>query len=111
MAFEFESLRKHRDFLRLFRSGVCISNKDIAVYFRRSKNRVTRAGFSVSKKVGNSVRRHRLKRLMKEVYRLECEFLQGYETAFVARQGNMIDSYSEMSASVSGLFAKFGGRF
>ncbi len=107
MAFEFESLRKHGDFLRLFRSGNCVSDKNTAIYFRKSKNNVARAGFSISKKVGNSVRRHRLKPLMKEVYRLECDFLAGYDVAFVAKIGNKIDSYDEMKASVLKLFSGF----
>lgn len=76
------------------------------IYFRKSKDKATKAGFSVSKKVGNSVRRHRLKRLMKEVYRLECDVFAGYEVAFVARVGNNIDKYSDMRASVFSVIEK-----
>ncbi len=44
---------------------------------------------------------------MKEVYRLECDFLAGYDVAFVAKIGNKIDSYDEMKASVLKLFSGF----
>ncbi len=106
MTFEFESLKDNKDFLRLYRGGKYVSSNQLVLYYRKSKNGKTRAGFSISKKVGNSVRRHRLKRLMKEVYRLECAKLMGYDVAFVARVGNDIDNYDEMKTTMLTLLSK-----
>lgn len=47
-----------------------------------------------------------MKRLMKEVYRLECDCLEGYNVAFVAKIGNRIDSYEEMKKSILYLIDK-----
>ena len=48
----------------------------------------SRLGVSVSKKVGNSVVRHRVKRLIKECYRLrENMFINGIDIIFLARKG------------------------
>lgn len=106
MPFDFESLRKNSDFLRLYRGGKRVQNRDLTLYYRKNRDGSTRVGFSISKKVGNSVRRHRLKRLMREVYRLECDGLEGYNSAFVAKIGTEIDSYEEMKKAVSSLIKK-----
>jgi len=52
------------------------------------KNGLThnRMAFVASKKVGNSVKRHRAVRLMRESYRqLESQFSIGYDLLFIAR--------------------------
>lgn len=107
MTFEFESLKDNKEFLRLYRGGKHVSSNNVVLYYKKSKDKKTRVGFSISKKVGNSVRRHRLKRLMKEVYRLECgSKLKGYNVAFVAKVGNTIDSYDEMKKTIQTLLSK-----
>ena len=60
-----------------------------------------RLGISVSKKVGNSVVRHRVKRLIKESYRLNEErFLPGYDLVYIARVSSKDKSYREIEKSL-----------
>ena len=61
----------------------------------------SRLGISVSKKVGNSVVRHRVKRLVKECYRLrENMFINGIDIVFLARKGADSLDFSETEREV-----------
>lgn len=57
------------------------------MYVRENGTDQNRIGVVVSKKVGNSVVRHRIKRLVKENYRLtELSYKKGYDLVIVARR-------------------------
>ena len=61
-------------------------------------------GVSVSKKVGNSVVRHRIKRLVKEIYRLEeDEWMKGMDIVFIARNHSAECSFAELKKTVHDL--------
>ena len=82
-----ESLKKTKEFQEVYRRGASAAERPFVMYVRKSGKDGNRLGISVSKKVGNSVVRHRIKRLVKESYRLqETSFLQGYDIVVVARQ-------------------------
>ena len=60
-----------------------------------------RLGISVSKKVGNSVVRHRLKRLVKESYRLnESVFREGLDIVVVVRTTAKDRTYKEIESAL-----------
>ena len=60
-----------------------------------------RLGISVSKKVGNSVVRHRLKRLVKESYRLhESVFEEGLDIVVVVRTTARDRTYKEIESAL-----------
>ena len=61
-----------------------------------------RLGLSVSKKVGNSVVRHRVTRLLRESYRLQEEhFRRGYDIIIIARASAKDKSYQEIEVQWS----------
>ena len=76
-----ESLKKTRDFSVVYQRGRSVANRTLVLYVLRRKGADTnRVGISVSKKVGNSVVRHHLTRLVRESYRLhELEFDRGLD--------------------------------
>ena len=78
-----ESLKKNRDFKTVYSNGKSRANK----YLVMSNDRAdTRIGISVSKKVGNSVVRHHLTRLIREIYRLnDHHFKKGLDIIFIVR--------------------------
>ena len=70
-----ESLKKNQDFQKVYRNGTSKGNRYLVMYVLKNQYMKNRLGISVSKKVGNSVVRHRLTRLIRESYRLnEAEF-------------------------------------
>ena len=84
-----DSLKNNRDFVNVYTSGRSYANKYLVIYTLKNKTDRNRHGISVSKKVGNSVVRHRLKRLIKESYRLhEKMFNSGLDIVVIARKGS-----------------------
>ena len=67
-----DSLKKNNEFQRVYRKGTSQANRYLVMYVLENHDRhmENRLGISVSKKVGNSVVRHRVTRLIRESYRL-----------------------------------------
>lgn len=81
-----ESLKKNRDFQVVYQQGTSYANRYLVMYVKENHLEKNRIGISVSKKVGNSVVRHRLTRLIRESYRLnEQKFRSGLDIVVVAR--------------------------
>lgn len=82
-----ESLKKSPQFQSVYKGGRSYANKYMIMYVKENGTAGNRIGISVSKRVGNSVVRHRVKRLLKESYRLqEAMFNSGLDIVIVARQ-------------------------
>ena len=71
-----ESLKKNKDFQTVYKKGNSCANKYLVMYVLENQSEGNRLGISVSKKVGNSIVRHRLTRLIRESYRLQEEHVQ-----------------------------------
>lgn len=100
-----ESLKKNKEFKIVYNSSCSCANKQFVAYFLKTQNEKNRIGISVSKKVGNSVIRHRLKRLVKEAYRLnQSKIKTGYDIVIVVRADAKGKDYWEIEASLRHLF-------
>ncbi len=83
-----DSLKKNQDFQKVYRKGTSQANRYLVMYVLKNGHMENRLGISVSKKVGNSVVRHRITRLIRESYRLnETLFEKGLDIVVVARTG------------------------
>lgn len=81
-------LRKNHEFKRVYRMGRKISGKYSVLYYNKNGMEDNRFGFSVSKKVGKSVCRHRIKRLYFEsLRRMKNNLKKGHDFVLVARRG------------------------
>ena len=65
-----DSLKKNKDFQNVYKKGKSYANRYFVMYVLKNETETNRLGISVSKKVGNSVIRHHLTRLVRESYRL-----------------------------------------
>ena len=92
-----ESLKKNRDFQLVYREGTSYANRHLVMYVRENRLGRNRIGISVSKKVGNSVVRHHLTRLIREGYRLQEELFHiGYDMVVIARVNSKDCAYHEI---------------
>lgn len=96
-----ESLKKNEQFRFVYKYGKSYANKYFVMYVKENGLEKNRVGISVSKKVGNSVVRHRVKRLLKESYRLhESVFNSGLDIVIVARASAAGISYEETESAL-----------
>ena len=96
-----ESLKKNIDFQNVYRNGKSYANRFLVVYILENHTEKNRLGISVSKKVGNSVIRHHLTRLIRESYRLhEDVFNSGLDIVVIARATARNASYHEVESAL-----------
>ena len=96
-----ESLKKNRDFQVVYKSGRSYANKYLVMYIMENHQNKNRLGISVSKKVGNSVVRHHITRLVRESYRLHEEiFNSGLDIVVIARNNAASVSYHEVESAM-----------
>ncbi|MGF7146207.1 ribonuclease P protein component [Anaerotaenia torta] len=96
-----DSIKSNGDFREIYSTGKSYANKYLIMYVKSNDTDYNRIGISVSKKVGNSVVRHRITRLIRESYRLsEDSFLRGLDIVVVAREGARDRSYSEIESAL-----------
>ena len=96
-----ESLKKNHQFRSVYKSGKSYANKYMVMYVKENGTAGNRIGISVSKKVGNSVVRHRIKRLLRESYRLrEAMFNSGLDIVVVTRKPAASVGYSQIEEAL-----------
>lgn len=96
-----ESLKKTYQFSQVYNKGVSRANKYLIMYVLGNNTDMNRLGISVSKKVGNSVVRHHLSRLIRESYRLhEDVFNSGLDMIVVVRKGAGNISYHQVEEAL-----------
>ena len=97
----YESLKKNKNFKMVYSLGKSKANKYLIMYVLENNLSMNRLGIQVSKKVGNSVVRHRLTRLIRESYRLNKEmFNSGLDIVIIARVSAKDKNYKEIESAL-----------
>ena len=103
------ALNKNYEFKRLYNKGKNAASKYVVVYCLKTNRAENRLGITVSTKLGGAARRNRIRRRLKEIYRInEHTLYKGYNIVLVARQRSRDAEWSELESSVLSLFSKLG---
>lgn len=96
-----ESLRKNSHFQNVYKNGKSYANRFFVMYVLDNNLEKNRLGISVSKKVGNSVVRHHITRLVREAYRLQEEkFCCGLDLVVIARVSAKSVTYGQTERAI-----------
>ena len=97
----YDSLKKNSDFQNVYANGKSMANKYLVMYVLSNDLSINRLGISVSKKVGNSVVRHHLTRLIREAYRLNSNmFNSSLDIVVIARNTAKNKTYKEVESAL-----------
>ncbi len=97
----FEKLGKNPEFQKVYKTGRSKANKYLVMYVKTGESGPNRYGFSVSKKVGNSVVRHRITRLLRESVRKNDALLkEGNRIILIAREEIKDKDFKEVDGAV-----------
>ena len=90
-------LRQKGDFQRVYRLGKSYANHYLVIYVFRSNGNEDKVGFAAGKKLGNAVTRNRVKRLMRECFRLNQDMIKpGFTLLLVGRKGAASEKYEKI---------------
>ena len=103
------TLKKNSDFRRLYSKGQSAVNSYVVAYCRRTREKGNRLGYTVSTKLGHAVVRNRVRRRLREIYRLNAhKFRSGYDIVVVARSRCVGADYKKLEAGVLHACGKLG---
>lgn len=103
-----QSLKLNRDFRRVYR-GKSFAGGYVVVYMKKNRYPFNRLGLTVGKSVGGAVTRNRLKRLMRESYRLiEDKIKCGCDFILVARNRAAGKEQSQIQRDIEYAMNKLG---
>jgi ribonuclease P protein component len=106
-----ERLLKRADYVRLFARGRKYHSTSLLLFISGNGRAHARVGITVSGKVGSAVRRNRIKRLLREYYRLwKPLFMPGYDYSIVAKRCCELDSLAAVSAELTPLLERLHRR-
>jgi len=102
------SLKLNHIFRRLY-STAGHANGFLVLYARKNRTSTNRVGITVSKKLGHAVVRNRVRRRLREVYRLnEEKFQPGWDIVVVARSRCITASFRDLTGAYLALAKKAG---
>ena len=91
------TLKKNYEFRRVYKKGKSGASSLLAVYARPNRSGKNRLGLTVGAKLGNAVTRNRVRRRLREIYRLsQPELKRGYDIVIVARGRAVNAAYREL---------------
>lgn len=105
----FISLKKNSEFKKVYRNGKSAANRYLVLYKVPNGGLERRFGFSISKKVGKAVCRNRLRRILKEICRLNlARFPDGHDFIFIVRQPSCNQEYHQLEKHVWHVLGRLG---
>lgn len=102
-----DSLKKNYEFLKAYKKGKFYAAKHLILYAVPNSAGKNRLGITAGKKVGGSVQRNRIKRLIRENYRYYEKFIKdGFDLVFVARSTYRLPEFLDIRKEMKYLLKK-----
>ena len=103
------SLKRHKEFRFTYRTGRQVGGGSFVLVTARNRKGKVQVGFSVSKKIGNSVQRNRAKRRLKACFTpLLPHVKPGYNLIFIARSPSLTAPFLSMQKSMTAALQRAG---
>ena len=105
-----DGIKKDSDFRRIYQKGKSFADRNLVIYTKQNGQKKSRIGISVSKKVGKANVRNKVRRYIKEAYRLNVdpEIKNGIDIVFIARINSSNCSYWDIEKSMKYVAKKTG---
>lgn len=103
------SLKRNKQFRQVYRKGKSVACRELVLIYAKSRSDMVHVGFSVGKKLGNSVVRNRVKRRLREAFRPNLPLLlPGFDLIVIARDAARDAPFSSLADSLRYLLRKAG---
>ena len=103
------SLKRNKQFRQVYRKGKSVACRELVLIYAKSRSDMVHVGFSVGKKLGNSVVRNRVKRRLREAFRPNLPLLlPGFNLIVIARDAARDAPFSSLADSLRYLLRKAG---
>ena len=106
---KFCSLKRNKDFSRVYRKGLHAGSRNFVLYLLNNKFKYTRLGISASKKIGCAVKRNRVRRVVKEAF-LQINFNLKSDIVVVARSNSVTLKTQDVFSDIVRLIQKLNIR-
>ncbi|HFL3828508.1 TPA: ribonuclease P protein component [Clostridioides difficile] len=94
-------LRSNEDFIKVYTKGKNYWNRNLILYVKKNGLENSRIGFSITKKIGNSVVRNKIRRRMKEICRLNFNKIKvGYDIIFIPKKNVVNITYWDLESAM-----------
>lgn len=93
-------VKKSQDFDNIIRKKQSFANRQFVIYYQENKLDHMRLGISVSKKLGKAHERNRLKRYVRESFKIRKDFLKNYDIIIIVRPAAKGLSFLEFGSSI-----------
>lgn len=101
-------VKKNSEFQEILRAGKSFANRELVIYYKKKTSQDHfRIGISVGKKIGNAVKRNRIKRLIRESFiQLDNQIIPNVDIIIIARKPTLHMDGNQMKRSITHLLRK-----